>query len=43
MSIGAGVAIAGWFIAFVWASTVSPNTAAGVVLGGIIVACALRR
>jgi hypothetical protein len=37
MSIGGGIAVAGWFIAFVWACTVSENTAAGVVIGGIIV------
>jgi hypothetical protein len=36
MSTGDGIAIAGWF-AFVFACSVSENTAAGVVIFGIIV------
>lgn len=42
MSIGAGLAIAGWFLAFVWACSVSENTAAGVVILGIIVAVTVK-
>ena len=38
MSAGCGIAIAGWFLAFVWACSVSENTAAGVVIFGLIVA-----
>lgn len=37
MSTGAGIALAGWFIAFVWACTVSENVAAGVVIFGLII------
>jgi hypothetical protein len=38
LSVGTGIAVAGWFIAFVWACSVSNDTAAGVVIFGIIVA-----
>jgi hypothetical protein len=38
MSTGCGIAIAGWFLAFVWACSVSANTAAGVVIFGLIAA-----
>ena len=38
MSAGTGIAVAGWFLAFVWACTVSENTAAGVVVFGVIAA-----
>jgi hypothetical protein len=38
MSIGSGIALAGWFIAFVWACTVSENVAAGIVISGIVAA-----
>lgn len=40
MSIGAGIAVAGWFIAFVWAASVSENIAAGVIVFGLIAAAA---
>ena len=38
MSMGTGIAVAGWFLAFVWACSFSANTAAGVVIFGVIVA-----
>ena len=38
MSAGCGIAIAGWFLAFVWACTVSADTTAGVVIFGLIFA-----
>jgi hypothetical protein len=34
MSIGAGIAIAGFLVAFVWAASISENMAAGVVIFG---------
>lgn len=37
MSIGSGIAIAGWFLAFVWGCTVSENVAGGLVLFGAII------
>lgn len=37
MSLGAGIAVAAWFLAFVWACSVSDNTAAGVVILGLLV------
>jgi hypothetical protein len=36
MSVGTGIAFAGWFLAFVWACSISANTAAGVVIFGVI-------
>lgn len=36
VSTGLGIALAGWFGAFVWACTVSENTAAGVVVLGLV-------
>jgi hypothetical protein len=36
MSIGSGIAVAGWFIAFVMACQTSENTVAGVVFFGIM-------
>jgi hypothetical protein len=41
MSAGTGIAIAGWFLAFVWACSISANTAAGVVCFGVIIAGAV--
>jgi hypothetical protein len=38
MSVGSGIAVAGWFLAFVWACSISTNTAAGVVIFGLILA-----
>jgi hypothetical protein len=35
MTTGSGIALAGWFLAFVWACSVSENTVAGVVGFGI--------
>jgi hypothetical protein len=44
MSIGSGIALAGFLIAFVWAATESDNIAAGVVIiGGIAVLIAKGR
>jgi hypothetical protein len=37
MSVGSGIAIAGWFIAFAWATSVSQDATAGVILGGLLV------
>jgi hypothetical protein len=37
MSVGSGIAAAGWLLAFVWACSVSQNTAAGVVISGICI------
>lgn len=37
MSVGAGIAVAGWFLAFVWACRTSEATAAGVVIFGCLV------
>ena len=34
MTIGSGIAVAGFLLAFVWASTISENVAAGVVIFG---------
>lgn len=38
MTIGSGIAVGGWFIAFAYACSVSENTVAGVVIAGMIVA-----
>lgn len=38
MTTGTGIAIAAWFLAFVWGTTVSSNSAAGVVIFGLIIA-----
>ena len=43
MTIGSGIAVAGWLIAFVWACTVSENTVAGVVIAGVLIAVAHHR
>lgn len=45
MDIGVSIAVAGWFIAFAYACGVSENSAAGVVIIGVvvIVATALYR
>jgi hypothetical protein len=37
MTTGSGIAAAGWLLAFVWACSVSENTAAGVVFAGICI------
>lgn len=36
MSIGGGIALAGFLLAFVWGVSISENTAAGVVVLGAI-------
>lgn len=38
MTVGGGIATAGWFIAFVYACTISQNTAVGVVIFGLLIA-----
>lgn len=38
MTTGTGIAIAAWFLAFVWANSIGSNTAAGVVIFGAIIA-----
>jgi hypothetical protein len=42
MTIGGGIAVGGWFLAFVWACTISANVVAGVVISGVVIAVATR-
>jgi hypothetical protein len=38
MTIGSGIAAAGFLLAFVWGCSVSQNVAAGVVVFGVVIA-----